>query len=353
MNDRIKREMAFLDEVELLASVFESSLDAKLIFYSSGKIYRANLAAEKIFLKPGVKELEGRNILTLLSSKSRNSLSKFLERLKAEREIHDELEIRINGENKVFDVTGNAFIVRKLHLIILRDVTERVREKKSREQFIAIAGHELKTPLTVISVYTELLKKKFKDNRSLLIYLNKISGKTKLLTEYIDSILDEIRIGTGKFQFDDRVYKFDTIASTVLSELRRAYPESKIVFQSKTGRLINVDKERVSQVIRNLVVNAIKHSPQRKAILVESRVEMDNIYFSVTDRGKGISIQEQPLLFQAFYRGTDSKKQKSGLGLGLYLSKQIIKRYGGVIGVESKKGKGAKFFFELPSYKES
>lgn len=341
-----------MDEIELLASAFESSLDAKLVIFSNGKIYRANRAAEKIFLRPSISVLEERNILSLVSGKTKVALKDFLSSLKEVGQLHEELELKIDGDNRVFDITANAFIMSNLHLLTLRDITDKVRDKETREKFIAIAGHELKTPLAVISAYTDLLKRKYKDDPVMAVYLNKISNKNKVLTHYIDSILDEIRIGAGKLSFDDKKYKFGAIVKEPVEELKRAYPQAKIVHRGRADSLVNVDKERIAQVVRNLIVNAIKHSPRGKKIFVDIDTKENSVYFSVKNSGKGIPKKEQNAIFQAFYRSKKVTKG-SGLGLGLYISKQILNQYRGIIGVESQKGKGAKFFFEIPVFKES
>lgn len=338
-----------MNETDLLAAVFESSLDAKIIFSSKGKIYRANKAAQNLLSGPDGGSLDGRNIFDTFRGKSVTHLRSLLVKLKDTLAVHEELELRIGSESKTFDVTGYAFIVDQLHLIILRDITEKARDKKAREQFIAIAGHELKTPLTVISVYTDLLKRKYKDDALMQVYLTKISGKSKVLADYIESILDEIRIGAGKLSYEDKPNNFNSIILETVSEIGKAFPKAQLEVKCGEDIEINVDRERVSQVIRNFLVNAIRHSPKNREIIIRSKVNEELIYLSVKDQGCGISKKEQPLLFQAFHRGPNSKKiQGGGLGLGLYISKQIVKRYGGTIGVESKLGHGAKFFFVLP-----
>ncbi len=338
-----------MDEIELLASVFESSLDAKIIFSSKGKVYRSNRAAERLFLGKDGGDLEGSNIFKLFKGKSAKNLKNFLIKLAETKEVHDEVELRINGDSKIFDVTGNASIVKNLNLMILRDITEKARDKRSREQFIAIAGHELKTPLTVISVYTDLLKRRYKDDYSMQIYLEKISDKSKVLLNYIESILDEIKIGAGKLSFEDSPQNFTSIILETVSDLKKAFPKAQINVYGRANKTLNVDRERIAQVVRNLVVNAIRHSPKRKPITVGIKSVNGSVMCSVTDLGRGIAKKEQSLLFNAFYRGTNSKKFKGGgLGLGLYISKQIVKRYGGTIAVESKVGQGTKFYFVLP-----
>lgn len=339
-----------MNELELMASVFESSIDSKLIVNNKGKIYRANRAAEKIFLKPGDKDLQGRNMFGLVSGGSRVRLRDFFSKLKKDVQLHEEVELKVQNEMKVFDINANAFIADHMHLLIFRDVTQKVREMETRSQFIAVAGHELKTPLAVISAYTDLLLRKSKDNPTSLKYLKKIAEKNKVLTNYIESILDEIRIGTGKFTYDDKEYKFESIVRSAVEEIAKAYPEFEINLIGKSEGSIFADKERISQVVRNFLVNAIKHSQKTKPIEVEMKTEGWYLALYVTDHGPGIALKDQSSIFKAFYRKKESRQsQKGGLGLGLYISKQIIKKYNGEIGVTSRRGKGATFYFKVKS----
>lgn len=337
-----------VNEMELLAAIFENALDAKVVISKKGRVFRANRAADRVFLGIDDVDLKGRNIYGLLRGESKKRFRELVQSLHKEHNIHQELELEVRNVKRVFDLVATADIVQDMDLFIMRDITDKVREKQSREKFIAIAGHELKTPLAVISAYTDLLKRRSKDDALTTLYLNKISTKNKLLTAYIESILDEIRIGAGRFFFEDKEYSFDKIVSETLFDLSKAYPKANIKITGKANAEVFVDRERIAQVIKNLVINAIKHSPSRKPIEVEVVRVGAHVRFSVKDHGHGVPRREQQDIFNAFYRSRKSSTTKSGMGLGLYISRRIVRQYSGTIGVESRVGKGAKFYFEIP-----
>lgn len=336
-------------EVMLLEAVFKSSLDAKLLIAKSNKIIKANPAAEKIFGKVNHDSIVGESIYQLVSRSSWKRIQTINNKLKKVDSIHQEIKLKIGREILYFDLIASANVIDNINLFIFRDITERVREREARQQFIAVAGHEIKTPLAVIMAYTELLKRKFKNEKVAEKYLNKIIEKNKVLTDYVEAIVDESKIGTGKFDYNDEIVDFDQLVYAVTRELSNVYNNYNIVTRGKTQTQIKVDKQRIIQVIQNMIVNAVKYSPKKTRVRIIIKKLPKRIYLAVQDQGKGVRLSEQAHIFKAFYRSKSLNKiNRPGLGLGLFIANTIIRHYGGKMGVHSKIGKGATFYFELP-----
>jgi signal transduction histidine kinase len=168
------------------------------------------------------------------------------------------------------------------------------------------------------------------------------------LTGLIGDVLDVTKIQSGKMTFKPVEFDFDASVEEIVEEMQYISSKHKIVCQLNSKTVVFADKERIGQVITNFLSNAIKYSTDDGDIDVETFIEHDELVLSVKDYGIGISAEMQHLVFDQFYR-VDGNLQHTypGLGLGLYISAEIIKSEGGRIWVESKAGKGATFSFAL------
>ena len=163
-------------------------------------------------------------------------------------------------------------------------------------------------------------------------------------------MLDVTKINAGKLQFNDGPFDFNEVVKEVIEEMQRTSDQHEIEY-SLDPEIGNVfgDKERISQVIVNLLSNAIKYSPEADRILAFSKKEQDIVTLSIRDFGIGIQADKTERVFEQFYRVSGNRRHTfPGLGLGLYISSQIIKREGGRIWVESIEGKGSTFSFSIP-----
>lgn len=241
---------------------------------------------------------------------------------------------------------------------IQQDITERkkteqqiIKLSKQKDEFIAIASHELKTPVTTIKAFTQILEKRFEtlnDSESLL-FLNKMGIQINKLTSLIADLLDISKIEAGKLQFSMTTFDLNKLVREVSDEMQRTTLKHKIIVEVDSPIIITADKDRIEQVIINLISNAIKYSPNSNRVLVKTKISDKKIKVFVQDFGIGISKEEQEKIFERFYR-TENPNQQSyaGLGLGLYISAEIIRRHNGEIKVKSQKGKGSIFKFSLP-----
>lgn len=234
------------------------------------------------------------------------------------------------------------------------DIEDQKKEMERKDEFIGIASHELKTPLTSLKGYLQLVSSYKRDELPHVVkqYIEKASASLNKLQRLVNDLLDVSKIQAGKLE-----YAFTKINLTELLKIwleNAAHIHSQNNFTIKDGHdyFINGNAERLEQVLMNLINNAVKYSPQNKNIIVETSLDNDYVRVSVTDFGIGLSTEQKEHIFERFYRVEDKKYMTSGLGMGLYISAEIIKYHNGEIGVESEMGKGSTFYFELPLVKD-
>lgn len=232
-----------------------------------------------------------------------------------------------------------------------RDITERKELERRKDEFIGIATHELKTPLTTVKAFTQILQKRFmeiKDEKS-LNYLSKMNLQINKLTELVKDLLDASKIDAGKLDLQYQKFNIKDLIKDTVENLQETTDKHKISVKNSLIQNIYADKERVGQVLTNLLSNAIKYSPYKGNIIVNSTKTNNMITISVKDFGIGISKENYDKVFERFVQIKSSGNETMpSLGLGLYISSEIIKRHGGNIWLESNKDKGTTFFFTLP-----
>lgn len=234
---------------------------------------------------------------------------------------------------------------------VSRDITKLKELEQQKDDFIGIASHELKTPVTSIKAYTQVLQNRFLKNEDFQSahMLTKMDNQVNKLTNLIGDLLDVTKIETGKLQFKEELFNFNDLVSDIVEEIQRTTERHEVV--QKLGPTIEIlgDRDRIGQVITNLLTNAIKYSPRANQVIVKTELGNEEICLSVQDYGLGLSEDDKVKVFERFYRvGESGQETFPGLGLGLYISAGIIQRHNGKIWAESKKGKGSTFCFALP-----
>ncbi|MCX2837167.1 PAS domain S-box protein [Salinimicrobium sp. MT39] len=218
---------------------------------------------------------------------------------------------------------------------------------EKKDEFIALASHELKTPLTTIKGYLQVLSKKKADKVSQL-FLDKSLCQVDKLNTLVEDLLNMSRIESGQLNFNLEVFDIREMLKEIVETFSYSSQSHRV-----TGTLwndsviIEGDKQRIEQAILNLMTNAIKYSPKADEIFVDLEVVGENMVVKVRDMGIGLTEEQRRQLFTRFYRAEDTQGI-SGLGLGLYLTKQIIDRHGGSIEVASEYGMGSEFSLILP-----
>jgi len=231
------------------------------------------------------------------------------------------------------------------------DITKQKLVEKQKDEFIGIASHELKTPVTSIKAYAQLLEALFEQSNDLqsASMLRKLNRQVDRMTLLINDLLDTTKITDGKLQL--HLEQFDLNESIIgIKEMMQSTSENhEIELDLKELPLITADKDRIEQVLVNLVGNSIKYAPEGKKIIISSTVEQEKVKVEVRDFGNGLAVDMHKKVFERFFRINDlPSKNYQGVGLGLYICAEIIKKHQGDIWVESKVGKGCRFFFTLP-----
>jgi len=231
------------------------------------------------------------------------------------------------------------------------DITEQKLLQQQKDNFIGIASHELKTPVTSIKAYTQVLERMFRKTGALKEagMISKMDGQLNRLTSLIGDLLDVTKINSGRLQFDDQPFDFTKLVADLVEDLQRTTHDHVLVSSIAEPQIVVADEERIGQVITNLITNAIKYSPGGERIEISTTTVDNEVQFSVRDYGIGIAKENLHKVFEQFFRVTGAMQHTfPGLGLGLYISAEIIKRAGGRIWIESVEGKGSTFSFALP-----
>lgn len=235
-------------------------------------------------------------------------------------------------------------------LIAIEDITDRREIERRKDDFLTIASHELKTPLTTIKGYVQMMHRllpasvpeKFKD------IVHKTGVYVDRLNNLIAELLDVSRIQTGNIELHKETFDFDKAVHEAVENIQSATQSHQIIVKGATNINYLGDESHIVQVINNLLSNAIKYSPDADEVqLYLSRVS-NFIKVSISDRGMGINQEHQKKIFDRFYRVGDIQQRFPGMGIGLYICDQIIKNHGGTLWVESEPTKGATFSFTLP-----
>ena len=231
------------------------------------------------------------------------------------------------------------------------DIDDQKQAVKRKDEFISIASHELKTPLTSIKGYVQLLDRTNTDNSSKL-YIDRTLIQIRKLDSLIADLLDISKIESGKLKFNMQPFDLDTMVANTIDIIRQTFTDFKIERVGKQEETIFGDPIRLEQVLINFLSNAIKYSPQSKNVSVETHVDDEGrIFIGVRDHGIGISKKDQESIFQKYYRTETSANSVQGLGIGLYICAEILKRHNFEYGVESEPGKGSLFYFLIPRNK--
>ncbi len=239
----------------------------------------------------------------------------------------------------------------RLYRSAQKELNERKKLEKQKDEFIGVASHELKTPVTSIKSYTQMLHYKFKKEGQLEAanLLAKLDTQIDKLTDLIGDLLDVTKIEAGKMAFNTTNFDFDDLVEEIVEEMQIITAKHKLIINGSSNQTINGDRERIGQVLINLISNAIKYSPNADKIVISNSREGKNVKLCVQDFGLGIPEEKKNQVFNRFFRISGPNQETfPGLGLGLYISSEIIKRSKGKIWVESREGEGSVFCFSLP-----
>jgi two-component system CheB/CheR fusion protein len=228
------------------------------------------------------------------------------------------------------------------------DIEDQKKEIEKKDEFISVASHELKTPLTSLKGYVQLMQVQPDLTDTLKLYITKANNSLNKLHHLINDLLDVSKIRAGKLKFSTRDFDLGQLVDACCENSKYMYPAYDFKTDVQEHIIANGNEERIEQVIMNLINNAVKYSAENKEIII--RIEKDTTFavVSVIDFGIGMSRNEQKKIFERFYRVEDNNFLAPGLGMGLYISSEIIKEHHGHIAVSSKPNEGSVFSFTLP-----
>lgn len=252
-----------------------------------------------------------------------------------------------NNDNRVEGVASFGFDVSDL--VKARQATEELLVKK--DEFMSIASHELKTPITSLKGSLQILAKlspKDDGSRKVLPFIDRANKQTDKLIALVEELLDVTRIQAGKMLLNYSSFNLRDLVRESVNEVQLQCATHQINLECDQDVRAHGDRTRLEQVMHNFLSNAIKYSPDASEVNVRCALSNGQVKVLVQDFGIGIAEEKKKYLFSRFYRVHDTSSYFTGLGLGLYISAEIVRRHGGEVGVESREGEGSTFWFSLP-----
>jgi two-component system sensor histidine kinase VicK len=231
------------------------------------------------------------------------------------------------------------------------EITNEKQNEIRKNDFIGMVSHELKTPLTSLKAYVQILsaRSKKEENTFAISSLNKVELQINKMSALINGFLNLSRLESGKIYLNNIDFNIDELVREIIEESALVVSSHQIELLPGDAITVNADRDKIGQVITNLISNAVKYSPRGKVVELSCKRVDNVVQISVRDEGMGIRPQDKDKLFERFYRVESTHTEHiSGFGIGLYLSSEIVQRHGGKIWLESEKGVGSTFFFSLP-----
>jgi PAS domain S-box-containing protein len=351
------------EKLALLAAIVESSEDAIVSKTLEGIITSWNRGAERIF---GYKaeEVIGRPITLLIPADRLDEEPRIIEQLKkGERVEHFETKRRAS-DGRLLDISLTISPIRDTggRIIgaskIARDISHIKLLERRKDDFIHMASHELKTPITSIKGYmqlsTELLRGTafqplMEQYPQMNVAVTAINKQVEKMISLISELLDLSKIEFGKLQMSRSLFNFEEMVEETIRDLGPVATRHKFRFESNYHGTVFADRDRLGQALVNLLTNAVKYSPDADLVDVKLEADGDHAALSVRDFGIGIDPKDHQAIFDRFFR-VEGKNEKTfpGFGIGLYVTAEIIQLHGGHIVVDSEPGKGACFTFRIP-----
>lgn len=269
--------------------------------------------------------------------------------------IEYRIQNNIDKKIRLLQANGRVFYDREGNPLslngTLRDITEQKKEEQRKDDFIGMVSHELKTPLTSLKAYLQILQRMdllTKDPMSQNM-LGKSVKQVQYMNTMINGFLNVSRLDSGQLHLMKTVFDFQSLFAEIEDEVLSTIKTHHFLFKASGKIMIHADREKIAQVLHNLVGNAVKYSPLRSTIKVNYSTNGNSLKVNVQDSGKGIAEEDQQRIFERYYRVKETSGGViSGFGIGLYLCREIIELHDGTIQVQSVKDEGSIFSFTLP-----
>ncbi len=349
------------DKKDKIQLIIKNFADGILVFDEEDKLTLINPQAEE-FLRVQGEEAVGKTFPELKDLANLRSVTGLFDYKKVwgvfKKEVFEEGET-----NLIFEVSFIPLFEseKKLGtLVILHDVTREKRIERMKTDFISLAAHQLRTPLSAIkwALETVLEGDVGQLNEEQKELLQRTHQSNERMIRLIKDLLDVAKIEEGKYIFSYSLESLETMAQEAIDSFQEVIKNKNLKFDFKKpfdGKLprVKVDREKIKLAIENLIENALKYTPPGGEVTVSLKCDKLEVELKVQDSGIGISKNQQERVFSKFFRTSQATQMETdGSGLGLYLTKNIIEAHGGKIGFVSEEGKGSSFWFTLPLKEE-
>lgn len=355
------------NDVRRLAAIVSSSEDAIVSKTLDGIITSWNRSAERIF---GYTEEEilGKSIMLLIPSSRQGEELSIIEKIRKGEQIKHFNTIRITKSGKKIHISLTISPIKNARGEIIgaskiaRDISEQVQIQrrlksyntklkklnKYKDDFVGLVCHELKTPITIIKGFLQLVEMEREDDTH-KTFIKKSLFQVDRLSGLVSDLLDVSRIHGKKLQLSFSTFNIHELIDECIESTHITHPTHQFIHERiHADLMVTADRQRIEQVIINLISNAVKYSPGNNKVIVKAVAEGDKVIVSVQDFGIGIHNDYLKKIFSRFFRVEEQERKFSGMGIGLYISKEMIKRHKGKIWAESEPDKGSIFYFKLP-----
>lgn len=240
-------------------------------------------------------------------------------------------------------------IIANRELLVQKQEKERrAAAEAKKDEFFNMVSHEFKTPLTNIKAINQLLEKTADRANKHYPFILNAGHSIKRLEKLIADLLDVTKINSGQIDLNIAAFYFPDALTNSIANIQLTANNHEILLENSVDILYAGDQFRIEQVLANLLTNAIKYSPDADKVLVKAKIEMGDVVVTVQDFGIGITKNEIDQLFQRFYRVSETAMLFQGVGLGLFIASEIVKKHNGTFSITSEPGKGSSFCFTLP-----
>lgn len=340
----------------LLASIVESSQDSIVTIDLRRIITSWNKGAENLY-GYSAEEVIGRPLSLVMLPRHIQDLINKVNDIVHELTvpIYETIRVHKNGReadleillSPVRDVSGNVIGIST----VARDITLRKMQEKLKDDFISIASHELKTPVTSIKAYSQMILENLEQSGDEVSssMMRKLDNQVDRLISLIRTLLDTTKLAAGEMLLNPEVFDLNMLIEEQIETFMLVSDKHSFIFKAGNLQQVSADKKLIGQVLTNIISNATKYSPKGGEIIITSRETDTGVEVSVQDFGIGIPNEVKEKIFERYFRVKDPHvAAASGVGLGLYITVGIVRQHGGTMSVQSEEGKGSTFYFTLP-----
>ena len=327
---------------------FTASSKGKILFFNKFALDYSGLTIEEATTGLGwgriiyPEEVEG---IIALAEACMNTQEDFYKEIRLKRARDEKYRWHLMRATPIKDSNGDGITA---WVGVATDIQDQKIKELKKDEFMNIASHEMKTPLAATKGYLQLLEMTLDKDTESTLYINKALGAVNRLNNLITELVEVGKLQNGKLDYKITFFDFNKMVDETIEDQRNTSTDYTIIKKGSATSEIKGDHGRLQQVVINMVNNAIKYSPDEKKIVVTTKEKNGQLIFSVKDRGIGISKENLEHIFKRYFRVEDQAMRFQGMGIGLFISNEIIKRHHGKMWTESEIGKGSTFYFSIP-----